>query len=90
VAVFVWIVLVSIAGREASPLGRAMFWLGAALGGSVFMTIAASTLVFYLIPSFVFTNETVLPSLLLGLLIWLCPAAWLMVVALRLWTRTRI
>jgi hypothetical protein len=84
-AFLIWIVLASIAANDSSAPGRAMLWLGAALGVSVFLMIAGSAVLSYLSPGFVYTNETILPSLLLGLVIWLCPAVWFIVLALRLW-----
>ncbi|MEA2645520.1 MAG: hypothetical protein QOE92_603 [Chloroflexota bacterium] len=85
VAFLIWIVLASFLAHDSSAPGRAMLWLGVAVGVSVFLTIAGSALVFYLNPGFVYTNETILPSLLLALVMWLCPAAWFIVLAIRLW-----
>jgi hypothetical protein len=84
VALFIWILLTSIGAHQASVRGRAMFWLAMATGASLLVTIVATALASYLIPGFVYTNGTILPFLLLGLLIWLCPAAWLAIFALRL------
>src|SRR5207302_2522205 len=50
VALFSWMVMVSFAAREPSPLGRATLRLGTVLGASGLLTIAASTLVFYISP----------------------------------------
>jgi hypothetical protein len=84
VALFIWMLLTSIRARQASIRGRAMFWLAMATGASLLVTIVATALASYLIAGFVYTNGTILPLLLLGLLIWLCPAAWLAIFALRL------
>jgi hypothetical protein len=85
VAFLIWIVLASFTARDSSASGRAMLWLGAAFGVTVFLTLAGSALVFYLNTGFVYTNATILPSLLLALVIWLCPAAWFIVLASKLW-----
>jgi hypothetical protein len=81
-ALCAWIVGVSIAIRGASILGRSLFWLGMTAGGALLLLVLPSAVQS---PAFTSANDTVLPPLALGLLIWLCPGAWLAVFALGLW-----
>jgi hypothetical protein len=82
---FIWIGLASYALRGRSTVERAIFGLGVLTTASFLLPVAASFIVTYVIRGFVYTNATALPSLLLGILLWLSLPAWLTVIVLRLW-----
>jgi hypothetical protein len=82
---FAWIALSSVATRDASPIDRWLFRLGVALVLAVAVAIAATSLLFFLVPGYVETGFGILPAFLVGLVIWLSPVAWLLALAFRLW-----
>jgi hypothetical protein len=98
VALFVWVLFASTSTRRPSAIGRAMFWLGAGAGVTFLLMVVSfqplatalqiglvPLLVSYLLPVFIYTNESILLFLLFWLLVWWGPMALLAVYALRLW-----
>lgn len=82
-ALLLWILLTSVTTRDPSGLGRATFWLGSAVGLSALALTAVVTTTSTL--NVVFTNATIVPLLAIGVLLWLSPTAWFLVLAVRVW-----
>jgi hypothetical protein len=77
IALLVWIVFASLAGRRLWAVGRVLFWLGTAVGVAILLLVPAYTIT---------SDSSMLLYFLTLLLLWLCPAGLLAVFAHRLWT----
>jgi len=77
IALFVWIGLASHALRGPTPIERWTFRLGLISGASCVVPVLIGIVMFYFAKDFVFTNATVLPTLLFDLLVWASLPAWL-------------
>ena len=82
IALFIWIGLASFALRGPSTAERAIFGLGVLTTASLLLPVAVSIVLTDVIRGFVYTNATELPSLLLGILLWVSLPTWLTAIVL--------
>lgn len=75
ILLFVWIGLASYALRGSSARGRTLCWLGQLTATAFLAPVLASLL--FSVSGIVYTNVTILPFLLLGLLSWVSLPVWL-------------